>query len=91
MVANAVAAILFAPKAEPALKLNYPNHNKPVPNITYVIRAGLCTWLFLDFKYIAEASAAQPALICTTVPPAKSSTPNLAKMPSGHVACAIGQ
>ena len=34
VVAKAVAASVFAPPAEPALKPNQPNHNKPVPNIT---------------------------------------------------------
>ena len=34
VLANARTAKLFAPKAEPALKPNYPNHNNPVPKIT---------------------------------------------------------
>jgi hypothetical protein len=31
VVANADTASAFAPKAEPALKPNQPNHSKPVP------------------------------------------------------------
>jgi hypothetical protein len=32
-----------------------------------------------------------PALMCTTVPPAKSSTPAVAQNPVGsHIMCAIG-
>src|SRR5688572_30565945 len=43
------------------------------------------------FKTIAPAKAAQPADICTTVPPAKSNAPILNKKPSGcQVQCAIG-
>jgi hypothetical protein len=34
VVAKAVAANVPEPKAEPALKPNQPNHNKPVPNNT---------------------------------------------------------
>ena len=34
VVAKAEAAKLLAPTAEPALKPNQPNHNKPVPNNT---------------------------------------------------------
>ena len=38
------------------------------------------------------ASAAKPADMCTTVPPAKSSTPILCRKPSGcHVQCASGE
>lgn len=34
VVANAFTAFVFTPNAEPALKPNQPNHNKPVPIIT---------------------------------------------------------
>ncbi len=40
VVASAFAANKLAPKADPALKPNQPNQSKPVPNNTYVIRAG---------------------------------------------------
>src|SRR6478735_7869344 len=91
----AAAARLLAAVAEPALKPNQPNQSKPVPNNTYGMRAGLidspviCTLRL--FKTMEPAKAAQPAEICTTVPPAKSNTPILNKMPSGfHVQCASG-
>src|SRR6185437_6344791 len=47
------------------------------------MRAGEWLGSFLRFKYNADARAAHPADICTTVPPAKSSTPSLLKIPSG--------
>src|SRR6478672_10289098 len=95
VLANASTARLLAAVAEPALKPNQPNQSKPVPNNTYGMRAGLidspviCTLRL--FKTMEPAKAAQPAEICTTVPPAKSNTPILNKMPSGfHVQCASG-
>src|SRR3954466_14222986 len=40
---------------------------------------------------ITQARPVTPALMCTTVPPAKSSTPSDASQPSGdHTQCAIG-
>src|SRR5688572_9365208 len=92
VVAKATAARLLAPTAEPVLKPNQPNHNKPVPNKTKVILAGVwMVWALRLPKYMAAARAAQPAEICTTVPPAKSSTPILNRKPSGcQVQCAIG-
>ena len=65
VVANADTASAFAPRAEPALKPNHPNHNSPVPINTYGIFAGgisLCSkCAFRRFKTSAPASAAQPA------------------------------
>ncbi|MNR27346.1 hypothetical protein D3C85_1446170 [compost metagenome] len=75
VVPSACVARPLAPMADPALNPNQPNHNNPVPNSTYVIRAGVG---FGDLRFprnIAPASAAHPALMCTTVPPAKSNTP----------------
>src|SRR5665213_1670823 len=40
LVARAVTARRLAPNAEPALNPNHPNHKRPVPIITSVIRAG---------------------------------------------------
>ena len=40
---------------------------------------------------ITQARPVTPALMCTTVPPAKSRTPSDASQPSGdHTQCAIG-
>ena len=96
VVANAMAAKGDAPTAEPALNPNQPNHNKPVPSNTNGMLAGgkklPSVWAFLLLRYKAPAKAAQPALMCTTVPPAKSRTPNLKKYPSGcHVMWARGE
>src|SRR5829696_5134779 len=95
VVKKADTAVAFAPNAEPALNPNHPNQSKPVPIKTYGIFAGLCATLsicdFLLFKTKAPANAAQPAEICTTVPPAKSNAPILNKNPSGcQLQCANG-
>src|SRR5690349_9933086 len=67
VVAKAETDSGFAANAEPALKPNHPNHNKPVPISTYGIFAGgisLCSiCAFLLFNTNAPASAAQPAEI----------------------------
>jgi len=48
--------------------------------------------VFLRPKTMAPASAANPADMCTTVPPAKSSTPICRRKPSGcQVQCASGE
>src|SRR5574343_83304 len=95
VVAKAETARLLAPRAEPALKPNQPNHSKPVPISTYGMLAGgtsSCNSFDLrGFSTSAPARAAQPAEMCTTVPPAKSSTPILNRKPSGcHVQWANG-
>ncbi len=81
---NAFTARPLAAKALPALKPNHPNHNSPVPNTTKGILWGVGTFLsklVLLPKITAVTSAAMPALICTTVPPAKSNAPRLRKNP----------
>ena len=91
MFANAITASEFAPRADPALNPNHPNHSSPVPRITYGTFAGLSITSFLLPKNIAPARAANPADICTTVPPAKSKIPQFLKRPSGcQVMCASG-
>ena len=96
VVANAIAAWPDAASADPALNPNQPNHSMPVPRITNGMFAGVCASPFLCAlrrpSTIAPASAAKPADMCTTVPPAKSSTPSLWRKPSGcHVQCASGE
>ncbi len=95
VVANAIAAVPLAATADPALKPNQPNQSIPVPRITKGTFAGevvsLATWIFRRPRINAPASAAQPADMCTTVPPAKSSTPHFRRKPSGcQVQCASG-
>src|SRR5215831_18866671 len=61
VVEKADTESVLAPRADPALKPNQPNHNKPVPIKTYGILAGMfslfsiCT--FLGFNTIAPAKA----------------------------------
>src|SRR5690606_5232273 len=78
VAAKAEAASAPALKALPALNPNQPNHSKPVPNSTNGTLAGAigCLDSFPFLRYIEAARAAKPADMCTTVPPAKSSTPN---------------
>ncbi len=91
---NAIAAVLSAVSSEPALKPNHPNHSRPAPSATIGTLCGL------KFSFgqptrrprtIARASAAEPALMCTAVPPAKSSALSLAPMkPPPQIQCATG-
>ena len=95
VVAKARAARPEAPIAEPALKPNQPNQSIPVPRITNGTFAGSCVSIghmaVPAPSIIAPANAANPADMCTTVPPAKSFTPHLKKIPSGcHVQWARG-
>ena len=95
VVAKARVAVPLAARAEPALNPNQPNQSSPVPNTTKGILAGAaaCPWVKLWRlpKKTAPARAAKPALMCTTVPPAKSRTPHLRKKPLGcQVQCAKG-
>src|SRR3954454_13246366 len=72
---KAGAATPFAASPDPALKPNQPNHRRPVPSAT---NATLCGMVFspgANFRAPTtqtDASAANPALVCTTSPPAKS-------------------
>src|SRR5216683_6488570 len=92
----AMPACMFAAVAEPALKPNQPTHNSEAPmKVSTMLCPGAVSWRLPSM--IAHINPATPALICTTVPPAKSSTlaqaaslPEL-KMPSGpQTQCAIG-
>src|ERR1700751_4133758 len=92
----AMPACMPAVTAEPALKPNQPTHNSEAPmKVSTMLCAGPES--LRGPSMMAHISPATPALICTTVPPAKSSTlaqaaslPEL-KMPSGpQTQCAIG-
>jgi len=81
VTAIAIPARPSAATAEPALKPNQPTHRseESLLNPTRLPRAS------------AQASAAIPELMCTTVPPAKSSTPAWAPQPPGsHIQWAMG-
>ena len=92
VVAKARTAVSFAASAEPALNPNHPNQSMPVPSRTYGMLAGSCAslamWLWRRPSTSAPASAARPADMWTTVPPAKSSTPHLPQ-PALRVPCHV--
>ena len=77
-------------EAEPA-EPEHPGSQDHERNVGRLVGLTLATWLCRRPSIIAPASAANPADMCTTVPPAKSFTPHLWKIPSGcHVQCASG-
>src|SRR5262245_56837370 len=89
-------ACMPAVTAEPALKPNQPTHNKEAPIKVSTMLCGGPTPLRLP-RQIAHIRPATPALMCTTVPPAKSSTLNQAselpldmKPSEPQTQCAIG-
>src|ERR1700731_2115753 len=76
---NALVASGLDAKALPALNPNHPTHNKHAP---IKLRTKLCGGMGCLGnpvrlpKYNAHTKAETPELICTTVPPAKSSVGN---------------
>src|SRR4030043_1519267 len=87
---KAAPARPFAANAEPALNPNHPNQSSPAPVMTRVKLLGLRDGSRLLPRTNAPMRAAIPALICTTVPPAKSSAPNFARNPPPHTQWATG-
>src|SRR6185437_10510110 len=92
----AMPACMPAVTAEPALKPNQPTHSSEAPMKVSTMLCGGPMSLRLP-RQIAHINPAMPALICTTVPPAKSSTLTTAselpldRKPSGpHPQCATG-
>ncbi|CAB4896027.1 unannotated protein [freshwater metagenome] len=82
---RARAATPLAPRADPALKPNQPNHSSPAPISTSGIECGRIDSLRQPIRLPrtnAIANPAAPALMCTAVPPAKSSTPLAARNPT---------
>ena len=75
---KALEALPSAAKALPALKPNQPTHNRAAPMVVYV---KLCGGIASEPNpsrrptNSAQIKAETPELICTTVPPAKSSAP----------------
>src|SRR5215472_2425377 len=92
----AMPACIPAVTAEPALKPNHPTHNSEAPmKVRVMLCAGPVSTRLPSM--IAHIRPATPALICTTVPPAKSSTLNQAselaldmKPSAPQTQCAIG-
>src|SRR4051794_32749412 len=92
--ANASPARPLAENAEPALNPNQPTHNRAAP---VIVSARLCgkigsvPYPLRSPSMITHARPVTPALMWTTVPPAKSNIPSEASQPSGdHTQCAIG-
>src|SRR5665647_1806022 len=93
VVTNAWAARPFAPIALPALKPNQPNQSSAAPRMVNGMLWGSIAYLPNPTRFpitSASARAANPELICTTVPPAKSSAPNWAAQPPPHTQWARG-
>src|ERR1700736_1932943 len=92
----AMPACMPAETAEPALKPNQPTQSREAPmKVSTMLCAGPVSLRLPSMT--AHISPATPALICTTVPPAKSSTFTQAasltdeNIPSGpQTQCAIG-
>src|ERR1043166_8038018 len=94
VLVNASAAKPLAARADPALNPNHPNHNRPAPRST---RGTLCGTIGVRLKSLrapsiaAATSAETPELMCTTVPPAKSSAPSFCSHPPApQTQCASG-
>ena len=84
VTSSAMPAPPPAPSAEPPLKPNQPTHSMLAP---IIVSAGLCGGIWLCGKWrrlptiTAQTRAAVPAVAWTTMPPAKSITPQPAMMP----------
>src|SRR5580658_7768057 len=94
VTAKAMPARPSEATAEPALKPNQPTHSSDAPTTVRVRLYGAIDSLPSPWRLpsiSALARPAIPALMCTTVPPAKSSCV-LASQPEGsHIQCATGQ
>src|SRR5918993_5393842 len=81
---KASAATPLASSAEPALNPNQPNHRSEAPIMVMVRLCGAIDSLPKPMRgpsRNAPIRPATPALICTTVPPAKSRAPHLQSRP----------
>ena len=72
-------ALLPAVRADPPLKAYQPAHSSPAPSRVSGTLWGRGAWPQVARlpSTMATARAAAPALICTAVPPAKSTAPSL--------------
>ena len=87
---KASAAEPSASSAEPALKPNQPNHSIEAPIIVIVRLCGVNASLPRPMRLPrmnAPTRPATPALMCTTVPPAKSSAPHCQMQARGRRWC----
>src|SRR5512147_2505973 len=82
---NASDAEPLASRAEPALNPNQPNHSIEAPIIVITRLCGGMLSLPRPTRFPrtnAPTKPATPALMCTTVPPAKSRAPNCQMYPA---------
>src|SRR5262245_30185763 len=82
---NASPAEPFASSAEPALKPNQPTQRSAAPTIVMVTLCGVIASLPRPIRFptrYAPTRPATPELMCTTVPPAKSSAPHCQRRPA---------
>ncbi len=84
----------MAASAEPPLKPSQPNQSMPAPRITKGTLCGSVVGAFSPRRLPSRSAptmAAAAALMWTTVPPAKSSTPRARSQPPGaQTQCATG-
>src|SRR6266540_3827262 len=93
VLTKATAVMPSAVISEPALKPNQPNHSRPAPSATIGTLCGLNLSLGQPTRLPrtrASARAADPALMWTAVPPAKSSACHCARKPPPQIQCATG-
>ena len=76
---HANAPLAPADNAEPPLNPNQPTHNIAVPKNVSTKFPTVISISFLLPTLIAATNAPIPAVMCTTMPPAKSKTPKSAK------------
>src|SRR5450631_92760 len=94
VAAKAIPARPSAATAEPALNPNQPTHSSEAPITVSVRLCGAIDSLPRPWRLpsiSAVASPAMPALMCTTVPPAKSSCVAASQPEGSHIQCATGQ
>ena len=93
VVTKALAAIPFAARAEPALKPNHPNHSSAAPMTVVGMLCGSMGSVPNPRRAPmtrATARAETPAVMCTTIPPAKSRAPIWASHPPPQTQWATG-
>ncbi len=90
---KAKPAEALAARALPPLKPNQPNQRRAAPRRARGTLWGRMAWRpksFLGPRTKAPTRAAMPALMCTTVPPAKSRAPQDPKNPPPQTQWARG-
>jgi hypothetical protein len=86
VLSMACAATMLACSPSPALNPNHPNHSTPAPTIVSGSELGNVpvSGQFLRRPTTRSiATAAAPADVCTTMPPAQSCAPSWASQPPG--------